>query len=179
MMKKLVGALGLALLVLGMTAGTAGATHSNGNGPATDFSVGTGAGVVSTPWGTFVSQTHIQATADGQGGVGGRFWTRLLDTPPDQIGLPPSGEVQISGVIVCLNVVGNVALSTGRITETNFGFAPLNWTLLLKQVDNGNAAPDEQGGNLGAFGRTSCPQALEAPVTSPLQHGNFVVHDGI
>lgn len=181
-MKRFAGVLTVALLVFAATAGGASATHSNGQGPARDFSVGTVEGTVTTPWGTFVSQTHIQAASDPASGAQGHFWTRLFNTPTNQIGFPPSGEVQISGVIVCLNSVGNVGLDTGTITETNFGFAPFGWALLLKQVDNGEGAkdpPDEQGGTLGSLGRTECPDTLEVPTTSPVDHGNFVVHDGI
>jgi hypothetical protein len=159
-----------------MLAGPAAApaSHSNGGGPADDFVVGS----ARVPIGAFPSEQHINARAVGPEVPGfgapakGWDWIRL-----DQ----PGAVLELRLRVTCINTVGNISVTRGVVTESNSPFVPPGTGGMARRVDNGegdNAPPDESGGVLTAppSGGADCPQ-VPLP-TAPLEHGNFVVHDG-
>ena len=190
-MRRLVVTLVTALLALGTVASVASATHSNGEGPDKDFTNGTTKGTTATPFGTFPSMGHINATTDPQSplcannGTCGNFSLKLF-TPPSVSN--PTGEVDASGDVTCLNAINHQSVFGAVITSHTGDFflfpsgSLVGFRILARNIDNGEGAndpPDQSGGTLVPPGPafTVCP-FIPFP-TTPQPQGNVTVHDGI
>src|SRR5919198_2840808 len=132
-MRKLVGLLAIACLALGLMASTASATHSNGEGPDKDFNTGSVKGPLATPFGTFPSQSHIDAQTgpQGQGGTTGHWWTTVFG--PAVLG----GTVTFGGDVLCLNAANHSAVWRGLVTFSETPLVPPGYGIIARNVDNG------------------------------------------
>ena len=177
-MKRLVPSLVGMLLALGLLAGASSATHSNGQGPDFDKVDGTGKQQLTTPFGVFPAQLHVNAKRDPSGvGAQGHFYTDILSSP--------FGEVVLSGVVDGLTVNGNNAFVCGTITESTLpAIVPPGAKTLGRHVDNGEGSkatnPDQGAGII--IGGTTTPPMTVCPAitipTRPVEQGNYIVHDG-
>jgi hypothetical protein len=160
-MRTSAAALGLAALLIGVPSATAD--------PDQDLVAGAVKGLTPTPLGSFPS--HIHANAKGNALEGkGHFFARF-DTPL---------AADVSGTVLCVDAIGNEAIYLGRIDKSTTPAAPVGTLIWRKIVDNGEGAsdpPDETGVVLasGPF----CPPATSPIPTSPVDQGNFTVHDGV
>jgi hypothetical protein len=152
---------------------TAGASHSGGVGPKDAFVVGSVRGPVVTPAGTFGSEQHVNARAEGPEvpllGAPARGWFR---TRIDALGF------EIRGHVLCINNMGNSSVTRGVITESSLPQIPVGFHTINRRVDNGegNDPPDELFGMVTPpSGGVDCPH-MPFP-TLPVEQGNFVVHD--
>jgi hypothetical protein len=180
-MRKFVGLLAIACLALGLMTATASATHSNGEGPDKDFNTGSVKGPLATPFGTFPSQSHIDASTgpQGQGGTQGHWFTTVFGPPV------LGGTVTFGGDVLCLvaqSIAGtNSAVWRGLVTFSETPLVPPGYGIIARNVDNGEGAndpPDAGGGALTGFNPPSTCPAVAIPVL-PIEQGNYVVHDGI
>jgi hypothetical protein len=108
----------------------------------------------------------------------GRFSVKRKTNPP-VAGRP---DLDFSGRVTCLRVVGNRAIVGGVVTQDRLDLPsnPIEGTGFLGNVDNdqaGTGADDETNSTPGisAPGST-CPTSVPFP-TAPFQQGNYVVHD--
>ncbi len=158
-------ALTLGLVALAATPVVAGARHSDGNGPNTDFAHGTGHFEGISPIGQTDITMHVSARsgASGQNPEGRFFVKRTLPT-----------ELRQRGSVTCLNVVGNQAVVGGRI-EHGQG---LGGGILFQFDDNGEGTDisDRMHGSPTSTPPTVCPPPVPA-ARLQVQRGNFVVHD--
>jgi hypothetical protein len=168
MMRPRFGLVIATVLIVAALPGAAGATHSDGTGPSEDFAVGT-ADVALGPFGTL--RLHIdwpprEATAAFTGN-----WRIIRDNPN-------GGAVH--GDLVCLQAVGNTAVFSGVVTDSPSSLVPPGSGILGRIVDNGEGSsrPDEAIFALTPppTGPAECPSLLLVP--SPVERGNYVVHDG-
>jgi hypothetical protein len=190
-MRRLVVSFVVALLALGAVASIASATHSNGEGPDKDFTNASTKGPTATPLGTFPSQGHVNATTDPgspsctNNGTCGNFFLRLFTPPSPQ---NPTGEVDATGDVTCINAFGNNSVVGVVVTSQEGQFGPfppgalVGYRVLARNTDNGEGAddpPDASGGSLIPPGPafTVCPP-IPFP-TLPQPQGNITVHDGI
>ena len=183
-MKRLVGSLAAGILVLGLFAPSAFATHSNGQGPDKDFLNGTSKNLVDIPpqlgGGTRESHQHINAQADatGAGNADGHFFLTVFDFPIAGF------TAHVTGPVLCLDVVLNEAIDRSVIeTSDPPGFE--GFGLLGKRIDNGEPGhgppPDQAGGTLTPAPGPNplCPPGNAPFPTQPVEQGNYVAHDGI
>jgi hypothetical protein len=184
-MKKLAVGLAVALLAFFAMASVASATHSNGEGPDKDFHTGSVKGQVSTPFGVFPSQNHVNAQTDPHGGTQvavGHWFTRIFNTTNPAL---PS-QVDIGGQVLCLNVTtalgSNDAIWRGRIDESTTPLAPIGYSVLSRNVDNGEGQNDPEDTGNGIL-QPPQPANPVCPVIPLQQHvitqGNWVAHDGV
>jgi hypothetical protein len=167
----------LLVLVMGIFPAGAQASHSNGAGPEEDFVVGSVRGPVVTPAGTFDSEQHVNARAEGPDvpllGAPAEGWFR---TRIDALGF------EIRGRVLCINNVGNSSVTHGVITESSLPqIIQVGFGTISRRVDNGEGnddPPDE------SFGMVTGPPPSDGPdcphllfPTLPVEQGNFVVHD--
>jgi hypothetical protein len=186
-MKRLLGSLVVALLALAAMATVANATHSNGQGPNEDTLHGTARLLLDTPFGTFPSQQHIDASSEPQGNQNtiGNFFTRIDAGPPT---FPPGTEEDLSGDVLCLNAVGNASNDRGLITDSSGPVPVTGLGVFAFHKDNGEPGkggkdnpPDEASGALTPPPGPNpvCPPPSPFSSGQPVEQGNFVVHDGI
>jgi hypothetical protein len=154
-------ALGLAAVLI--CPSSAGATHSNGQGPAQQLVAGTGTLICCG-----MPMVHVNAQSDA-GGVDprGHFWIRY-----------PSG-VEFGGAVVCVNAVGFASGVTGRIDRVKLanptlGFVEGNF-LNIEITDFGEpGTADLVNFHPGAAVQPSgCPIGANLPISQ----GNYIVHD--
>lgn len=114
----------------------------------------------------------------GQGARGRFFVKRNTEVP-----VPGRPDLDYSGEVTCLRVVGNRAIVGGVITNDRLDLAsnPIEGTgFLAVYVDNdqaGSDAHDESNSTPGiAAPGDLCPTSVAFP-TAPFQQGNYVVHD--
>lgn len=186
-MRKIYGLFVVAVLALAAVPSVAGATHSNGEGPDKDFTNGSAksVGVFISPFGVFDSQSHInaQARAPLGGDAQGMFFTNLTASSPNLF--PAGTEETLSGEVRCLDAVGNTSVDRGIITESTGPVILTGASVIGKRIDNGEPGhgSDLSGGNLGPpIGPNPPPgscNALTGIPVSPIDQGNFTVHDGI
>jgi hypothetical protein len=173
----LIAAFVVALLALGtVTSIASSAPPSSG---ASDSTKGTSRGPLSTPGGTFQSQSRIDAEATAAG-TRGSFSVRIVTL---------SGEaLAVSGDVTCLNAVGHSSSLLGRVTSQTGGFGPyppgslVNSQIIVGTDDNGDSATDPPD----AIGVYFVPRNVTVTLcafydipTLPQQQSNITVHDGI
>ena len=179
-MRRLLTSLALAIVALGAVAGTATATHSNGEGPDKDFVTGTAQLLLETSFGTFPAQLHINAQTgpQGQGGTQGMWYTRIF---------APFGEEDLSGDTLCMNADGNASTDRGVINQSSGPITiPLGFGVIGFHTDNGEPGhgdgnpPDTTSGFLTPPPGPNpiCPSGIDTGA-DPVLQGNYVVHDGI
>jgi hypothetical protein len=176
-MRRLLVSVVFSLLLVAFVPGVASATHSNGQGPDKDLIAGAAKGPLPTPFGTFAAHFHANAQSFASGGTPaqGTWFTDLFDTP--------IGDVSISGVVVCINAIGNAANWRGVITESSTALAPPGYGVLSRHVDNGEGQNDPEDQATGFLTgppgpNPTCPATTQLP-TQPITSGNLLVHDGI
>jgi hypothetical protein len=156
----------MALMGLLVVAGSAGATHSGGQGPGQDLVAGTGAVENLVP--PIFVKLHVNAIS-GPVGEDPRGNLVFRGNPP------PFGAVDIHGDITCLNVSGNQATVGFLVTKSRAGF-PVGTNGEFSIVDSGEPGPlDRFEGRPTPFNLPSeCP-LFDARQT--MTQGNFIVHD--
>jgi hypothetical protein len=146
---------------------SAGATHSNGQGPAQQLVAGTGTLICcGTP------MVHVNAHSDAGGAdPRGHFWIRY-----------PSG-VEFGGEVVCINALGTTSGVTGRIDRVKLanpalGFVEGNF-LNIEITDLGEPGSDELTADLVNFhpGVPAQPGGCPAGANLPISQGSYIVHD--
>jgi hypothetical protein len=161
---------GLAVILLGASASTAGATHSAANGPSADFVQGT----ARLPEASGGGQFHFNARSGPLGeDPRGMYYAKQ--------GI--FGLFTFTSEVTCLRVVGNVAFIGTRVTRAREGVHEGD-PVVFRVEDNGEpgAGRDRFVGAPGADPETDCDNvALQAVLTATSQtisQGNFTVHDG-
>ncbi len=186
MLKRLIAVSVLTLSALAATAAVAVASHSDGNGPKQDFATGTGHryvfGAPFLPEGV-ESRTIMHVNAhSGPGGedARGRFFVKREASAL----VPNRPDLDFSGRVTCMTVVGNRAVVGGVITQDKLGpvhpLSPLEGRGYLGvYIDN-----DQVDGDLfdrsNSFPLPAPPGPVCPPFTDPtgeFQTGNFIVHD--
>jgi hypothetical protein len=168
--RRVLTVFGLATFGLGSWAGTAGATHNEGNGPASDFVQGT-AQLPETSGG---GQFHFNARS----GPNGEDPRGMYYAKEGIFGL-----FTFTSEVKCLRVVGNVAFIGTEVTRAQEGVQEGD-PVVFRVEDNGEpgAGRDRFVGAPGANPETDCNNAaLEVLLTATAQtisQGNFTVHDG-
>ncbi|MGH2761939.1 MAG: hypothetical protein ACRDLD_05075 [Thermoleophilaceae bacterium] len=169
-MRRVMALLGLAAIGLGAVAGTAGATHSEGEGPRADFVQGT-ARLPDTSGG---GQFHFNARSGPSGeDPRGMYYAK------DGI----FGLFTFTAEVKCLRVEDNVAYVGTEVTEAKEGVQEGD-PVVFRVEDNGEpgAGRDRFVGAPGVTPETDCDNpALQAVLTATSQtisQGNFTVHDG-
>jgi hypothetical protein len=177
-MRRLLGLLAVIAAAAATVPASATATHSNGQGPSTDFVTGTLKLTLPTPLGSYPGQIHNNGASDMPSGDGvpatGHFYMDIFDTP--------SGTVNLSGDIVCLTAIGNSAWMRAVVIDSNTDLAPPGFGVLSKVVDNGEGADDLPDAATGFLTpppgpNPTCP-TIPFGVT-PSTQGNTTVHDGV
>ena len=169
-MRRAFTVLGCALIGVGAWAGTAGATHSGGEGPSADFVQGT-ARLPETSGG---GQFHFNARS-GPGGEDPRGMYYAKD------GI--FGAFTFTSEVKCLRVVDNVAFIGTEVTRAQEGVQEGD-PVVFRVEDNGDpgAGRDRFVGGPGVDPDTDCDNpALQAALTAAsatISQGNFTVHDG-
>lgn len=186
-MRKIYGLFVVAVLALAAVPSVASATHTNGEGPDKDFVNGSAKSlqVFINPFGFFDSQSHINAQARAAlgGDAQGHFFTNLTATSPNLF--PAGTEETLSGDVYCIDAVGSTAVDRGVITESTGPVILTGASVIGKRVDNGEPGhgSDLSGGNLYLPITPNPPpgscNALQPIPVSPIDQGNFTVHDGI
>jgi hypothetical protein len=146
-----------------VSAGVAGATHTDGSGGPNDFVVGTGQ-INAGPIDVFL---HVNAM-NGPNGPQGHV---VFDALPPAVPFPLSFHARIT----CLFVAGNSATVGIEITNSKEGPLPEGFGGLFSFVDSGEpGVADRFEGFPVPVPPTLCPPPFAIrTVTS----GNFVVHD--
>ena len=184
--KRLIAGSVLTLPALAATAVVAVASHSDGNGPKQDFATGTGHRyVIGPPFLPPGVETrtimHVNAHS-GPGGedARGRFFVKREASAL----VPDRPDLDFSGRVTCMTVVGNRAVVGGVITHDKLGpvhpLSPLEGRGYLGvYIDN-----DQVDGGLfdrsNSFPLQDPPGPVCPPFTAPtgeFQTGNFIVHD--
>lgn len=170
----------LGVLALAAAPVAADASHSSGHGPQHVAVAGTGIRTAELPGANATRvMMSISARSDASGqNAGGRFFVkRVTDAPV--AGRP---DLDFSGQVTCLRVVGNRAIVGGVITDDRLDLAanPIEGTgFLAVYVDNdrtGADAADQSNSMPGiAAPGDTCPTSVAFP-TAPFQQGNYVVH---
>lgn len=185
-MSRRATALALGLVALAAWPVLAGASHSNGNGPKRDFATGTGIRTAVLPSG---SDTRVMMGISARSGPSGqnargRFFVKRKTDPP-VVGRP---DLDFSGRVTCLRVVGNRAIVGGVITRDKLDLPsnPIEGTGFLgiyldkDQLDDGSHDESNSIPGVPPPG-TVCPLTVTTPTgplpTAPFQQGNYVVHD--
>lgn len=172
----------LGLLALAAAPVAANASHNSGQGSQHFAVAGTGIRTALLPGDNQTRvMMHINARsgASGQDARGRFFVKRTTNTPV--AGRP---DLDFSGEVTCLRVIGNRAIVGGVITDDRLDLAtnPIEGTgFLAVYVDNDRAgadAHDESNSTPGiAAPGDVCPVSVAFP-TAAFQQGNYVVHDG-
>lgn len=170
----------LGLLALAAAPVAANASHSSGHGPQHLAVAGTAIRTAELPGANatrVMMSISARSDASGQNATGRFFVTRTTATPV--AGRP---DLDFSGQVTCLRVVGNRAIVGGVITNDRLDLKanPIEGTgFLAVYVDNDQAAvhaPDESNSTPGiAAPGDTCPTSVAFP-TAPFQQGNYVVH---
>jgi hypothetical protein len=161
--------LGLAAIAVGSWVGTAGASHSGGNGGGADFVQGT-AQLPETFGG---GQFHFNARS----GPSGEDPRGMYYAKEGIFGL-----FTFTAEIKCLQVVGNVAFIGTEVTRAQEG-AQEGDAVVFRVEDNGDpgAGRDRFVGTPGSDPETDCDnpalQALLTATSVTISQGNFTVHD--
>ena len=169
-MRRVLMALGLAVIGLGASAGEAAASHSGGTGPAADFVQGT----ARLPDASGGGQFHFNARSGPNGeDPRGMYWAK------DGI----FGLFTFTSEVKCLRVVDNVAFIGTEVTRAQEGVQEGD-PVVFRVEDNGEpgAGQDRFVGGPGTNPETDCDNpALQAALTATsvtISQGNFTVHDG-
>jgi hypothetical protein len=168
--RRVLVVLGLTAIGFGSWAGTAGASHSSGNGPPADFVQGT-AQLPATFGG---GQFHFNARS----GPNGEDPRGMYYAKEGIFGL-----FTFTSEVKCLRVVGNEAFIGTEVTRAQEGAQEGN-AVVFRVEDNGEpgAGRDEFVGLPGVNPATDCNNpALQAALTLAsvtISQGNFTVHDG-
>ena len=180
-MRRYAVVLALALTAVAATAGAAVATHSGGKGPKHDFATGTATRTAVLPNGSATRvKMGVSARSDSSGrNARGRFFVKRTTDPP-VTGRP---DLDFSGRVTCLRVVGNQAIVGGVVTKDKLDL-PSNQIegtgFLGAYIDNdqvGGGADDQSNSSPGlAAPGNVCPTSFFLP-TAPFQQGNYVVHN--
>ena len=186
-MSRRLTALALGLLALAASPVVAGASHSDGKGPKGNFATGTATRTAVLPNGSDPRVKMGVSARSGPSGQNarGRFFVKRTTDPP-VAGRP---DLDFSGRVTCLRVIGNRAIVGGVVTRDKLDLSSnqIEGTgFLAIYVDNdqvGGGADDESNSTPGlpAPGNT-CPTSVILPngsalPTAPFQQGNYVVHD--
>ena len=170
-MGRLIAILVTAAAVLAAAPAAAMATHSNGAGPKFDFVTGTGQIDFSTVFGQLDVQLHVNAQSDANGLNPRGSFVGKVSGPAD---------VNFSGSVTCLNLVGHAASVGGRIDSSNSPFIAAGAGVLAFGTDSGEGANAPGDGVLGLFNLPvpyTCPPVFAFGVL--LRQGNFVAHDAL
>ncbi len=171
----------MGMLTIAASPVLAHAGHSGGEGPKHDAATGTGirTAVLSGGNDTRVMMS-ISARTDVSGhGARGRFFVKR-DT---EVPVPGRPDLDFSGEVTCLRVVGNRAIVGGVITNDRLDLAsnPIEGTgFLAVYVDNdqaGSDAHDESNSTPGIAAPGDVYPMSVAFLTAPFQQGNYVVHN--
>ena len=168
-MRRVLTVLGLTVIGLAAWAGPAGATHSGGSGPPSDFVQGTG----QLPEAGGGGQFHFN-TRSGPAGEDprGRYYAK------DGI----FGLFTFTAEVKCLEVQGNVAYVGTEVTRAQEGVREGD-PVVFRVEDNGEpgAGRDRFAGTPGMNPATDCRNpALQEALTltsQTISQGNFTVHD--
>ena len=179
MSKRLPITLGLLALVAAPVA--ANASHTSGQGPRHVAVAGTGIRTALLPGANETRvMMHINARSgtSGQDAKGRFFVKRTTNTPV--AGRP---DLDFSGEVTCLRVIGNRAIVGGVITSDRLDLASnqIEGTgFLAVYVDNDQTAADTHDESNSTPGIAApgdvCPTSVAFP-TAPFQQGNYVVHE--
>lgn len=174
-------ALTLGLLAAAATPVVAGASHSSGQGPQDVTAAGTAIRTAVLPG---ANETRVMmgiaahSRASGQDARGRFFVKRTTDTPV--AGRP---DLDFSGELTCLRVIGNRAIVGGMITNDRLDVPsnPIEGTgFLAVYVDNdqGGGGPNDESNSTPGVPPPgdSCPTSVSF-ATAPFQQGNYVIHD--
>jgi hypothetical protein len=162
--------LGVAVISVGVWAGSARATHSAGEGPSSDFVQGTARLPETSGGGQFHFNAHSGPDGEDPGGM---YYAK------DGI----FGLFTFTSEVKCLRVMGNVAFIGTEVTRAQEG-AQEGDPVVFRVEDNGEpgAGKDRFVGTPGADPQTDCNNpGLQAALTAASQtisQGNFTVHDG-
>ena len=169
-MRRLAMASGLAVIGLGSWMGSAGASHSGGDGPSADFVQGTARLADASGGGQF----HFNARSGPAGeDPRGMYWAK------DGI----FGLFTFTSEVKCLRVIGNVAYVGTEVTRAQEGVQEGD-PVVFRVEDNGEpgAGRDRFVGAPGANPETDCNnpahQAALTAASQTISQGNFTVHDG-
>ena len=155
--------------------------HSSAQGPQHVSVAGTGIRTAVLPG---ANETRVMMGISARSGISGqgargRFFVKRV-TEVDVTGRP---NLDFSGEVTCLRVVGNRAIVGGVVTTDHVGLPsnPIEGTgFLAVYVDNdqaGGGAHDESNSTAGlAAPGDVCPTTVAFP-SAPFQQGNYVVHD--
>lgn len=167
---RLARALLVGVATLALTAGVAGATHSDGTGPKDDFVNGTGN--FEGPLGTLDFLFHVNAKGGPSGeDPDGALWIK---------GVTALGEVNFQGSVTCLRVTGNRADVGGRVERSRTAAAVEGQGFIFEFVDNGEPGsnPDQNAPDTFNGALLPLPPAIcDFTDLAPINRGNFVVHD--
>jgi hypothetical protein len=164
-------------------AGVAGATSQDGTWGSAKYDCPSapapGPGCQNTPFGSYPAHIHVNASTFTPGaalGAHGTFWA-VTDATSGGFGV-----VVTRGRVTCLDASGNVSVSRGVITQSNFPlFSLVGVGVLSTNIDNGQGAgalPDEVGSTLFVNPFSACSVAQAGP-TDAIVSGNITVHDGV
>jgi hypothetical protein len=162
--------LGLAAIGVGSWVGTAGASHSAGNGPPADFVQGT-ARLPETFGG---GQFHFNARS----GPNGEDPRGMYYAKEGIFGL-----FTFTSEVKCLRVVGTVAFIGTEVTRAQEGVQEGD-PVVFRVEDNGDPGADRDRfvGAPGMNPEMDCDnpalQALLTATSVTISQGNFTVHDG-
>ncbi|HEX2087892.1 MAG TPA: hypothetical protein VHF89_19555 [Solirubrobacteraceae bacterium] len=161
---------GLLVLGLGSWTGTAGAGHSQGDGPPGDFVQGTARLPESSGGGQF----HFNARS----GPAGEDPRGMYYAKQGIFGL-----FTFTSEVRCRRVEGNVAYIGTEVTRAQEGVQEGD-PVVFRVEDNGEpgAGRDRFAGGPGTVPETDCDnpvhQAALTAASQTISQGNFVVHDG-
>ncbi len=163
-MRRVHGALFLAVAVLTAVPSVALATHSPGRGPNHDLATGTGTVFFQIPSGPVRQDHHVNAKSGPLG-----------ESPRGHFFIHSGGTVDIRGDVTCLRVIGNRAGVGGVVRRSNAPTIPPGTVYVLTVIDNGEgqAVPDQISPDRGTSPNECPPRMAGLPIT----HGNFVVHN--
>ena len=163
-----------ACLAIALLPASAGATHSNGEGPNEDLVSGTTEGPIFTPSG--LADAHAHSNVRGNAvAADGHVWVEIQTAAP-------GGDAKFTADALCVNAMGNQAIVRSVITKSDGPFPPVGWHLLGHSVDNGEGEDDPPDQRVGIITPPVPPSPCPPPPlflpALPVDQGNLIVHDG-